>query len=142
MPAGDPPRPPRILLVDDAEDHRFVYTLLLEFHGLEVHAANDGAEGLDKAAALSPDVVVLDLTMPVMDGAELCRRLRADPQTARVPIIVLTGWDAREGERGVEALGCDSYLVKPCGPETLLAEIRRLLSRGDPADRADRLPPG
>jgi two-component system, cell cycle response regulator DivK len=125
-----PPKAPGgalILLIDDNDDNRELYAQYLTFHGWRVATAVDGLDGLVQAAALKPDAIVLDLSLPKLDGWEVARQLKADPVTAGIPVLTLTGHalDASR-KRAVEA-GVDAYLVKPCLPQVLLAEIQRHL---------------
>jgi two-component system, cell cycle response regulator DivK len=129
MPKPRPTGDGLVLLIDDNDDNREVYAQYLQFHGWRVAMAADGLDGLTQAAGLKPDVVVLDLSLPKLDGWEVARRLRADPVTREIRVLALTGHtlDASR-QRALEA-GVDEYLVKPCLPETLLAGIQRLLKR-------------
>ena len=118
---------PLVLLVDDIEDCRDVYGQFLRHTGYEVVEASDGGEALAKAAALSPDAIVMDLWMPHLDGWESIRRLKAAPATAAIPILVLTGDAYAQARREAEEAGCQAYLVKPCLPMDVAAEVGRLL---------------
>jgi len=122
--------PPRILLVDDYEDSRFIYVHALRAARFAVDEAEDGQEALDKAFAGRPDIIVMDLSLPVLDGWEAIRRLRSDDRTRAIPLIALTGHSVEEEENP----GYDAILVKPCLPEALLSQIRALLA--EPGDRA------
>ena len=116
-----------ILVVDDTLDARELYAEYLRIAGLRAEVAEDGVEALSKATALRPNVIVMDLAMPRMDGWEATRRLKADPSTRHIPIIALTGHALeRSRERAIEA-GADGYLTKPCYPDSLLAEVHRVL---------------
>jgi two-component system cell cycle response regulator DivK len=119
----------RVLVIDDAEDNRNIYAFFLGYDGFEVEVAGDGEAGLGLAQDGRFDVIVMDLTMPRMDGWETTRRLKADPRTQTVPIIILTGYPAARGEHDAVAAGSASYLTKPCLPETLASEIRRVLAQ-------------
>jgi len=116
-----------VLLVDDIDDCRDMYGQFLRHAQYEVVEAADGNEALAKAAALRPDVIVMDLWMPHLDGWETIRRLKASPSTARIPILVLTGDAYAQARREAEAAGCEAYLVKPCLPTDVAAEVGRLV---------------
>ena len=118
---------PLVLLVDDAEDNREVYEQFLKFAGFRVEIAVDGVEAVDKAAAIKPDVIVMDLSLPRLDGWEATRQIKAAPATSGIPVIALTGHAVSESKRKAQEVGCAGYLTKPCLPEVLVSEIRRLL---------------
>jgi two-component system cell cycle response regulator DivK len=122
---------PRIalLIVDDNRDMRELYAEYFVAKRFDVETAIDGREGAQGAVLSLPDIIVTDLSMPHLDGWAMIRRLKADARTAHIPIIACTGQvlDA-SAERALDA-GCDAYLVKPCLPEDLLREIRRVLAR-------------
>jgi CheY-like chemotaxis protein len=107
-----------------------MYAFFLEHAGLEVEVAADGPEALMLAADRRPEIVVTDLAMPTMDGLAVTRRLKADPRTAAIRVIAVTGHSSELTEDEARAAGCDAYLIKPCLPETLLAEVRRQLAGG------------
>ena len=111
-----------VLLVDDYEDSRFIYVHTLTQAGFAVAEAADGQEALDKAFALAPDVIVMDLSLPVIDGWEAIRRLRSDERTAKTPIVALTGHSLSPGDNNP---GYDELLVKPCLPDTVVAAIKK-----------------
>ncbi len=126
-------REPRVLVVEDDEDIALAIQRSLRMEGYEVRIAADGEAALDSAGAFHPDLVVLDLGLPKLDGIEVARRLRADGD---VPILMLT---ARDGvDSRVEGLdsGADDYLVKPFALEELLARLRALLRRRPPRGSA------
>jgi two-component system cell cycle response regulator DivK len=118
---------PIVLLVDDIEDCRDVYGQFLRHTGYEVVEASDGEEALAKAATLNPDAIVMDLWMPHLDGWESIRRLKAAPATAHIPVLVLTGDAYAQARRDAESAGCQAYLVKPCLPMDVAAQVGRLL---------------
>jgi CheY-like chemotaxis protein len=123
-----PPAPPTILLVDDDQDSLEMYAVALRHDGFAVTKAMNGADALDRAVTLLPDLVVTDLVMPILDGLTLCRRLRGDPRTRHTPIIAVTARTVGCAEMaqlaGDEAT---TLLYKPCDPLRLLDEIRRKL---------------
>jgi CheY-like chemotaxis protein len=119
-----------ILVVDDTLDARELYAEYLRIAGLRAEVAEDGLDALAKASTLQPSVIVMDLAMPRMDGWEATRRLKADPVTRDIPVIALTGHAIeRSRERAIEA-GADGYLTKPCYPDSLLAEVHRVMKDG------------
>jgi DNA-binding response OmpR family regulator len=121
---------PTVLVVDDDPDIRDIATMKLEQAGLEVVTEADGEGGLAAALELTPDALLLDWMMPRLTGIEVCARLRAHPQTARLPIILLTA-KAQEAdiERGFAA-GANDYIVKPFSPRELVARVNAALARG------------
>ncbi len=123
----------RILVIDDDEAITTALRRALAFEGYNVDVALDGEEGLRRARDAAPDLVVLDLLMPGIDGFEVCRRLRSADDT---PILMLTARDeVADRVRGLDA-GADDYLVKPFAPDELLARIRALLRRREPRQEA------
>jgi CheY-like chemotaxis protein len=115
-----------VLVAEDSEDLREAYVDWFVYKGVRAEQAATGHETLDKTLALRPHVVVMDLSLPGLDGFEVARRLRGDERTAGVPLIALTGHADAAMEERARACGFDSYLLKPCLPEQLLAEVRRL----------------
>jgi len=128
---------PTILVVDDERNIVELVRLYLRSEGYQVEVAYDGREALDKASTLHPDLVVLDVMMPEMNGYEVTRRLRQDG--GKTPVIMLTakGEDAEKVE-GLE-LGADDYLAKPFNPRELVARVRAVLRRTQEPDRATRV---
>ena len=121
----------RILLVEDHEELWDFLSRRLRRRGFEVELAHDGQEGVDKARSVEPDVNLLDMNLPVMDGWTAARMLRGDPATARIPIIALTA-HAMSGDRGrVLEAGCDDYHPKPVDFSRLLAQIDAALLKRD-----------
>ena len=118
-----------VLVADDDQDILDLVTFRLEHSGYEVMVAHDGQEAIDQALARTPDLCVLDVMMPGVDGYEATRRLRAEESTRSVPIILLTA-RAQEAdvERGFEA-GANDYVTKPFSPQELRARVQALLSR-------------
>ena len=116
-----------VLIVDDFADNREMYSQFLEFSGFRVAEAQNGHEALDKAFALRPDLIVMDLSLPGLDGWEATRRLKADDRTRATPVIALTGHALAGHSKGAMDAGCDAFITKPCLPERLLEEIKSML---------------
>jgi two-component system, cell cycle response regulator DivK len=124
-PAAD--KAPLILVVDDFADNREMYTQFLEFSGFRVAEAQNGHEALQKAFDLRPDLIVMDLSLPGLDGWEATRRLKADDRTRGIPVIALTGHALAGHSKGAMDAGCDAFITKPCLPERLMEEIKSML---------------
>jgi two-component system, cell cycle response regulator DivK len=119
---------PLILVVEDFDDAREMYRDYLEFSGFRVETAKDGREAIDKAQALDPDLILMDLSLPGVDGWEATRLLKSDPATRHLLIVALSAHAmAAEGERA-RAAGCDGFIAKPCLPPDLVTEITRYLN--------------
>lgn len=135
-PASAPARRPTILIIDDDRDAREMYAQYLEYEGFRVVTTPDGETGITLARQGRPNLIVMDLTMRPLDGWEATRRLKRSPWTAHIPIIACTGnFLGTFVERAMDA-GCDGYLVKPCLPEDLAREIRKMLERRLPRNEA------
>ena len=119
---------PLILVVDDYEDAREMYAEYLRFCGFRVAEARNGNEALEQAFALMPDLILMDLSLPGMDGWEATRQLKADERTRQIPIVALTGHALAGASEGAKRAGCDSFVTKPCLPDDLVVEVRRMLS--------------
>ena len=128
MTTAPTPRRPRVLLVDDYADAREMYTEYLEFAGFDVVQAGNGMEAVQRAVDAAPDIILMDLSLPVMDGWEATRRLKADHRTASIPVVALTGHALASISEGAKAAGCAAFVTKPCLPEDLVREIRQSLS--------------
>lgn len=121
-----PARPPTVLIVDDDLDSRTMYGFYLRSLGCIVHTAADGASAVESATSLQPDVIVLDLAMPIVDGWTAADRLKHASVTRHIPIVALTAVPgARESAR---ISGCDAFLAKPCLPQLLWFEISLVLN--------------
>ncbi|PWU24402.1 MAG: response regulator [Candidatus Rokuibacteriota bacterium] len=131
-------QPPLVLVVDDYADNRQMYAKFLKYKGLQVAEAEDGHGALEKAHELHPDVILMDLSLPGMDGWQATRELKADQRTRDIPIVVVTGHALGGAAEGARAAGCDAFMTKPCAPDEVLAEIRRLLGRDSPKHSDDR----
>lgn len=132
---------PRVLVVDDYPDAREMYSEYLEYCGFEVVQAANGVEALQSALDANPDIILMDLSLPVMDGWEATRRLKSDNRTAAIPVVALTGHALAGISEGAKKAGCDAFVTKPCLPEDLVKEIRRVLDeprRPTPARKTRR----
>jgi len=124
----------RILLVEDYDDAREMYSEYLTFSGFEMIQAANGLDAISQALASLPHIVVMDLSLPEMDGWETTRRLKADERTAGIPILALTGHALTDFSQRAKQAGFEGFLTKPCLPEELVAEIHRILeTRTSPA---------
>ena len=121
------PQGPLILVVDDYEDAREMYAEFLRFCGFRVAEARNGNEALEQAFALMPDLILMDLSLPGMDGWEATRQLKADDRTRQIPVVALTGHALAGASEGAKKAGCDSFVTKPCLPDDLVVEVRRML---------------
>jgi two-component system cell cycle response regulator DivK len=119
---------PLVLVVEDYPDAREMYCEYLRFSGFRVAEARNGEEALEKAFTLLPDVVLMDLALPLMDGWEATRRLKSDRRTADILVVALTGHALAGHAEGARRAGCDAFVTKPCLPDDLVDEIRRLLN--------------
>lgn len=124
--------PVRIVYVEDDGDNVFVLTRRLGRRGYDVTVASDGAAGIETVRKLKPDLVLMDMSLPVMDGWEATRHLKSDPATRAIPVIGLSS-HAMVGDREAAlAAGCDDYETKPIEIDRLLAKMQGLLARGAP----------
>jgi two-component system cell cycle response regulator DivK len=117
----------RILVVEDTPDNRQVMRDLLTHAGYELIEATDGAAGVAAAAEHLPDLILMDIQLPVLDGYEATRRIKAMAATAAIPIIAVTSYALSGDETKARAAGCDGYVAKPFSPRQLLAKVRELL---------------
>ena len=117
----------RILVVEDTEDNRQIMRDLLSNAGYELVEAVTGADGVSAAARELPDLILMDIQLPVMDGYEATRRIKADPTTRSIPVIAVTSYALSGDEEKARAAGCDGYVAKPFSPRQLLANVREYL---------------
>jgi two-component system cell cycle response regulator DivK len=122
----------RILVVEDQEDNRQILRDLLTSADFEVIEAVNGEAGLAAAAAHRPDLILMDIQLPVMDGYEATRRLKADAVLHAIPIIAVTSYGLTGDADKARAAGCDGYISKPYSPRQLLAKVREYLSQPTP----------
>jgi two-component system cell cycle response regulator DivK len=117
----------QILVVEDQEDNRRIVRDLLTATDYEVTEAENGEEALTAVARQRPDLILMDIQLPVMDGYEATRRIKADPQLRAIPIIAVTSYALSGDEEKARAAGCDDFVPKPYSPRQLLAKIRKYL---------------
>jgi len=117
----------RILVVEDQEDNRRIVRDLLTHHGYEIQEATTGEAAIQAAAVWSPDLILMDIQLPGMNGYEVTRRVRALPECAAVPIIAVTSYALSGDERKAIDAGCTAYVTKPYSPRALLAKIEEIL---------------
>jgi len=118
---------PLVLVVEDYQDAREMYAAYLQFSGYRVAEATNGLEAIEKTIELMPDIILMDLALPKVDGWEATKRLKSDERTKHIPIVALTGHALAGFAEGAREAGCDSFVTKPCLPDALVAEVRRML---------------
>lgn len=119
-----------LLLVEDNEDNRIIYSTVLRHLGYVVIEAQDGIEAVERARSALPDLILMDISIPRMDGWEATRVLRADPRTKAIPIIALTAHALADDRERASEVGFSSYLAKPIEPRVVVAEVRRWIGDG------------
>ena len=119
---------PLILLVEDQAELRRLYAQELMMSGFDVIEAGNGQDAITWTSAHAPDVVLMDLSIPIIDGWEATRRLKSDARTAHIPVVALTAHDGAGELRKATEAGCDWFVPKPCPPDALIVEIRRVLT--------------
>jgi two-component system cell cycle response regulator DivK len=118
----------RILVVEDHQDNRQILRDLLASGGFDMIEAENGAEAVIAAEANRPDLILMDIQLPVVDGYEATRRIKANPLLKAIPIIVITSYALSGDEEKARRAGCDDYVTKPFSPRQLLAKIRQYVS--------------
>ena len=119
----------RILVVEDQEDNRQILRDLLSTADIEITEAENGEQALAAVAKQRPDLILMDIQLPVMDGYEATRRIKGNPATKDIPIIVVTSYALSGDEARAREAGCDDYVTKPYSPRALLAKIREYLPK-------------
>jgi CheY-like chemotaxis protein len=119
---------PIVLIAEDQQELRHLYAEHLTMSGFDVIEAVNGAEAIELTWSRLPDVILMDLSMPVVDGWEATKRLRADARTAHIPVVALTAHDGSGELQRATSAGCDWFVPKPCPPAALITEVRRVLS--------------
>ena len=120
----------RILVIEDQEDNRAILRDLLSAVGYELIEAVNGAEGIAKAESEKPDLILMDIQMPLIDGYDATRRIKANPDLKAIPIIAVTSYALSGDEAKTRAAGCDGYIAKPYDPREMLRLIRKFLNEG------------
>jgi two-component system, cell cycle response regulator DivK len=133
----EPAAKPLILIVEDFDDAREMYRDYLELSGFRVETARDGREAIDKTRRLQPDLVLMDLSLPGIDGWEATRLLKAAPETRHIVIVALSAHALAAERERARAAGCEGFIAKPCLPPDLVREVSKYL-RGHGADRRQR----
>jgi CheY-like chemotaxis protein len=129
---------PLVLVVEDYQDAREMYAAYLQFSGYRVVEATNGLEAIEKTIELLPDIILMDLALPKIDGWEATKRLKSDDRTKHIPIVALTGHALAGFAEGAREAGCDAFVTKPCLPDALVAEIKRMLASRSPRDAGER----
>ncbi|MEE9911775.1 MAG: response regulator [Deltaproteobacteria bacterium] len=118
-----------ILVIEDNEQNLYLVRFILEKSGYQVHAAMDGQSGIDLANQLKPDLILLDIQLPVMDGYDVARNLRSNPDLSAIPIVAVTS-HAMVGDREKTlSVGCNGYIEKPINPDTFMSEVELHLTK-------------
>jgi two-component system, cell cycle response regulator DivK len=116
-----------ILIIEDNEQNLYLLTFILEKHGHLVKAAQDGQEGIDMAKRVKPDLILLDVQLPVMDGYAVARNLRSNPDLTKTPIIAVTSYAMPGDREKAIASGCTGYIEKPINPDTFIEQVEEHL---------------
>jgi CheY-like chemotaxis protein len=117
--------PKTVLIVEDQLEIRAINSAYLQHHGYRVVAAETGADGLRAARESDPDLVLMDISVPGMDGIAVCEALKRDPATRHIPVVMITAHPYGSVGARAHAAGCDGYITKPCDPRRLLEEVQR-----------------
>ena len=112
-----------ILYIEDNEQNYYLVNVLLNTRGCKVLWAQDGQDGIEKAVQSRPDLILLDIQLPVMDGYEVARRLRSNPELSKIPIVAVTSYAMSGDREKALSAGCNGYIEKPIDPDTFLAQI-------------------
>ena len=127
----------KILVIEDNEQNLYLVTFILEKHGYEVIQARDGQEGIDLADRTNPDLILLDIQLPLMDGYAVARALRSNPALTEVPIVAVTSYAMAGDREQILAVGCTGYIEKPINPSTFMAEVEQHLPNRSSSTRGE-----
>ncbi len=125
----------KILVIEDNQQNMYLTTFMLEKQGYEVIQAWDGQQGIDAAVRAIPDMILLDIQLPEMDGYAVAKALKANPLLAMVPIVAVTSYAMAGDRERILAAGCNGYVEKPINPETFLAQIEQFMLPRGPGER-------
>src|SRR5665648_374695 len=117
----------KILIIEDNEQNLYLITFLLEQYGYEVSSAQDGLEGVEMAFRIKPDLILLDIQLPIMDGYTVARNIRINNELTKTPIVAVTSYAMAGDREAAFKAGCNGYIEKPINPETIIAQIREYL---------------
>jgi two-component system, cell cycle response regulator DivK len=117
----------KILYIEDNEQNLYLVRFILGKHDYDVYEAHDGREGIDLAASVRPELILLDIQLPEMDGYAVARELRKNPDLASLPIVAVTSYAMQGDREKALAAGCNGYIEKPINPETFIAQLRKFL---------------
>jgi two-component system, cell cycle response regulator DivK len=117
----------QVLLVEDNDDNRLIYATILCHYGYIVVQAPNGLDGVNMADLHRPDLIIMDISLPIIDGLEATRRIRANPNTARIPVLAVTAHALDSDRERVIDAGCNQYLAKPVEPRHLLQQVERMI---------------
>ena len=129
------PEAPTVLLVEDNEDNLRIYSTILTYAGYNVLEATDGEVALSSARSAQPDLILMDVSIPKIDGWEVTRILKADPATSSIPVLALTAHALASDRERAEGIGFDGYIPKPAEPRLVLAEVERRLGKATASGR-------
>ena len=121
---------PLVLLAEDFEDARELYRDYLKFSGFSVETASNGKDAIAQAIALQPDLILMDASMPVLDGWQATRELKSNPMTQHIPVLALTAHAFDDARQQAKSVGCDGFVTKPCLPDDLVSRVRETLESG------------
>jgi two-component system cell cycle response regulator DivK len=121
---------PLVLIAEDFEDARELYRDYFEFSGFAVETATNGREAITRAVELQPDIILMDASMPVLDGWQATKELKNNPATKQIPILALTAHAFEDAKKEAKEAGCDGFVTKPCLPDDLVAKVRATLRGG------------
>lgn len=116
-----------VLLVEDNADNRLVYGTILRHHGFTVIEAENGVTAVELARETLPDAILMDISLPILDGWRATELIKSDPLTSRIPVVALTAHALTQDREKARSVGCDGYLTKPCDPSRVIAELNRVI---------------